>query len=197
MADPAAHAEALRGRRVIVAVTGGIAAYKTAALVSRLAQSGSEVTVLMTEAATRFVGPLTFESLSGRAVLSSIWQQVDRHDSQHVAVARGAELMVIAPASANTIAKLAAGICDNVVTTVAAALRRETPVLVAPAMNEQMWAHAITQRNMTTLREVAGYHVGGPGHGWQACRTEGAGRMSEPEAIFEAACELLGAPDAR
>lgn len=184
----------LTSRRIVVGVTGGIACYKSAALVSRLVQGGAEVTVLMTEAATRFVGPLTFESLSGRPVHTSQWEQVESHDSQHVALARSADLMVIAPASANTIAKLAAGMCDNVVTTIACALPEGTPLLLAPAMNVQMWENAITQRNIRALTELRRTGLVGPEEGWQACRTLGVGRMSEPEAIVEAIAEALKSP---
>ncbi len=181
----------LSSRRILVAVTGGIAAYKTATLVSRLAQAGAAVTVLMTESATRFVAPLTFQSLSGRPVFTSQWQAESDFASQHIATARAADLLVIAPCSANTIAKLAAGICDNVVTVVACALPRKTPVLLAPAMNAEMWEHPITQRNLATLQSTLGYHTVGPAEGWQACRTSGAGRMSEPEEIFERVAQLL------
>lgn len=181
----------LSGKRILVGLAGGIACYKTATVVSRLVQRGAEVTVLMTESATRFIAPLTFESLSGRQVYTSQWEQVESRDSQHVALARAADLLVIAPASANTVAKLAAGLCDNAVTTVACALPRSTPVLLAPAMNAQMWENPITQRNLDTLRQVLGYHTIGPETGWQACRTQGPGRMSEPEAIVEAVEKLM------
>jgi phosphopantothenoylcysteine decarboxylase/phosphopantothenate--cysteine ligase len=184
----------LSSKRIIVGVTGGIAAYKTCTVVSRLAQAGAEVTVLMTESATRFVGPLTFQSLSGRPVHTSQWEAVDHHDSQHIALARSADLMVIAPASTNTIAKLAAGMCDNVVTVVASALPRSpkpTPVLLAPAMNAEMWENPLTQRNLATLRDVMGWQTVGPNEGWQACRTKGAGRMSEPEEILEKIATML------
>jgi phosphopantothenoylcysteine decarboxylase/phosphopantothenate--cysteine ligase len=180
----------LADRAVIVAVTGGIAAYKSCALVSRLAQAGATVTVLMTEAATRFVTPLTFEALSGRPVHTSLWTQVEAHDSQHIALARNADLMIIAPATAHTIGRLAHGLCDDVVTTVACALPRgesPTPVLLAPSMNADMWANPLVQRNLETLREVLGYEIIGPETGWQACRTHGAGRMSDPETIYESA----------
>ncbi|MEX0744235.1 MAG: flavoprotein [Phycisphaeraceae bacterium] len=183
----------LAGRRVAVALAGGIACYKTATLVSRLAQAGAEVRVLMTESATRFVTPLTFQSLSGKPVLTSIWQSDDKPDSQHVGVARSCDLLVIAPATADLLAKLAAGLADDVVCLVAAAMPRETPVLLAPAMNAQMWESPITQRNLTTLRELLGWRVVGPESGWQACRTLGAGRMSEPEAIYDAVCDQLSA----
>src|SRR5437762_1047986 len=130
------------GRKVIVAVTGGIACYKACTLVSRLVQAGAVVRVLMTEAATRFVGPLTFQSLSGNSVITNAWQADDRPDSQHVGLARWCELLIIAPASADIIAKLAAGITDDVVSLTACALPRfpkPTPVLLGPAMNAQMW----------------------------------------------------------
>ena len=182
----------MNGKRIIVAVTGGIACYKACTLVSRLAQAGAEVTVMMTESATRFVQPLTFESLSGRPVLTSLWEAEDAYDSQHISLARGCDLVIIAPATANTLAKLAHGICDNLVTTVLAALPRDTRVLVAPSMNAQMWENPITQQNVATLESVLGWQRNGPEEGWQACRTKGAGRMSEPEKILEVAVGVLG-----
>lgn len=192
--DPHPASSPLQDRRILLGVCGGIACYKTAGLVSRLAQSGAEVTVLMTRAATQFVTPLAFESLSGRPVHTSLWEQAQHHEAEHIALARSAELMVIAPATANTIAKLACGICDDTVSTVATALPRSphpTPVLLAPAMNTMMWEHPITQRNLRTLREVLGYQTIGPDAGWQACRTRGAGRMSEEEAVVQRVGELL------
>lgn len=189
MTDVASHS--LTDRRVIVALAGGIACYKTATLVSRLVQRGALVRVLMTEAATRFVAPLTFQSLSGQTVLTSVWDADDRPDSQHIGLARWAELMVIAPATANTIGKLAAGLSDDVVTLTAGALPAATPLLLAPAMNADMWANPITQRNLATLRDLRGIHTVGPEEGWQACRTTGAGRMSEPGVILDAVIGLL------
>jgi phosphopantothenoylcysteine decarboxylase/phosphopantothenate--cysteine ligase len=176
---------------ILLAVTGGIAAYKVCTVVSRLAQAGAHVTVMMTESATRFVTPLTFQSLSGRPVYTSQWQSDEAHDAQHIALARAPRLMVFAPASTNTIAKLAHGICDNLVTTVAAALPRHTPVLLAPAMNAMMWDHPLTQRNLATLRDVLSYHTVGPSTGWQACRTQGTGRMAEPDEILDHIARLL------
>lgn len=196
--DPATHAPrpapgelCWNRRRVLVALTGGIACYKTATVVSTLAQAGADIRVLMTEAATKFVGPLTFQSLSGKPVIDSIWQAEDRPDAQHVGLAQWAELLIIAPATANIIAKLAAGLCDDVVSLAACALPRTTPVLIAPAMNAQMWENPITQRNMHTVTETLGYHTTGPESGWQACRSKGVGRMSEPQAIIEAAAAIL------
>ena len=184
----------LSGRRIAVALSGGIACYKTATLVSRLVQQGTEVRVLMTEAATHFVGPLTFQSLSGRSVLTSVWQSDDHPDSQHVGVARWCELLVIAPATADLIAKLAHGLTGDVVTLVVCALPSTpggTPLLVAPSMNADMWANPIVQKNVATLKDLPNCTLIGPEDGWQACRTEGAGRMSEPETIFEAVVKLL------
>lgn len=195
-ADPlepdAAHAAPWRGRRILVALTGGIACYKTATLVSRLVQGGADVRVLMTDAAARFIGPLTFQSLTGKPVVTSAWEANDFLDSQHIGLARWCELFIIAPASADIIAKLAAGITDDIVSLTACALPRPTPVLLAPAMNADMWANPIVQRNMETVMHVLGYRTVGPDEGWQACRTQGAGRMSEPQAILAAAVALLG-----
>lgn len=182
----------LNSKRVLVAVTGGIACYKSAALVSKLVQAGADVRVIMTDAAMKFVGPITFQSLTGKPVVTSMWQADDQPESQHVGFARWCDLMLIAPASADMIAKLAAGLCDDVVSLTACALPRATPMLLAPAMNADMWASPIVQRNMQTLADLLGVHVVGPEQGWQACRTQGAGRMSEPEAILEATAHLCG-----
>ena len=179
-------------RKVIVAITGGVAGYKVATLVSRLVQSDAAVRVLMTDAATRFVGPLTFESLTGQNVITSIWQSPEHRESPHVALARWCDLLIVAPASADIIAKLAAGICDDIVSLVSCALPGTTPVLLAPAMNEQMWSNPVTQRNVSTVKGILGYHCVGPTEGWQACRTNGPGRMSEPQDIEQAARALLG-----
>ncbi len=181
----------LAGRRILVALSGGIACYKVAEIVSRLAQADVEVTVLMTEAATRFVAPLTFQALSGRPVYTSMWQHIEAHDPQHISLARAADLMVIAPCTMDTIAKLAQGRADDVVSLVCAGVDREkTPVLLAPSMNAEMWAQASTQRNYQQLL-ADGFEMIGPGTGWQACRTEGAGRMSEPAIILKQIIHLL------
>ena len=179
-------------RRVLLGVTGGIACFKAAALTSRLAQAGAEVRVVMTEAATRFVTPLTFESLSGHPVISDFLRPTDKDgESAHIGVARWCELLIVAPATADTLARLAAGLSDNAVVLAAAALPAATPVLLAPAMNEQMWENPINQRNLATVKDLLGHRTVGPGKGWQACRTVGAGRMSEPEAIMEAAERVM------
>jgi phosphopantothenoylcysteine decarboxylase/phosphopantothenate--cysteine ligase len=179
-----ARAQAFQGRRIVVGVTGGIAAYKTATLVSRLAQAGAEVTVLMTEAATRFIAPLTFQALSARPVYTSMWEHVESQDPQHISLADAAHAVVIAPCTMDCLAKLAAGLTDDVVTLVVSAVdRSRVPVLLAPSMNSVMLAQASTQRNLRTL-EADGFRFIGPGEGWQACRHVGAGRMSEPDEIL-------------
>lgn len=181
----------LSGKRIVVALTGGIACYKVATVVSRLVQRGADVRVLMTDSATRFVGPTTFQALSAKAVLTSVWQADDHPDSQHVGVARWCDLMVIAPATANIIAKLANGLTDDIVSLTACALPNSTPLLLAPAMNADMWANPIVQKNVATLDGLDHVTMVGPESGWQACRTEGAGRMSEAEAILDTVLELL------
>lgn len=191
MTDSAASPSDFHGRRIIVGVTGGIAAYKTAHLVSRLAQAGAEVVVCMTDAATKFVAPLTFQSLSGRPVYTSAWEHIEAHDPQHINLASNADAAIVAPASMDFLAHLAHGFADDVVTLVLSAVdRARTPVLLAPAMNAVMWSQPATQRNIAQLM-ADGYQTIGPEEGWQACRAVGPGRMSEPEAIFERVRELL------
>jgi len=183
----------LRGARVFVGVMGGIAAYKTAALVSRLAQAGAEVTVAMTPGATRFVTPLTFQSLSALPVYATPWEHIESQDPQHISLASKADIAVVAPCTADGLARLATGRCDDVVTLILAAIdRRKTPVLLAPAMNTVMWEQPANQRNVTQLT-ADGFSFIGPEDGWQACRNLGKGRMSEAEAILNEAARLLAA----
>ena len=179
-------APSVKGRRIVIGVTGGIAAYKTCTVVSRLAQAGAQVTVLMTENATKFVTPLTFQALSANPVYTSAWEHVESKDPQHVSLARDAALVLIAPCTMDCMAKLAHGMTDDIVALVLSATdRRKTPVLLAPSMNDAMWNQPSTQRNLQTLI-ADGFEMVGPGEGWQACRTNGTGRMSEPEVLLEA-----------
>lgn len=179
-------ANPFQDKRIIVGVTGGIAAYKTATVVSRLAQAGAQVTVLMTEAATHFVTPLTFQSLSGRPVYTSAWEHIESQDPQHISLAQRADAAVVAPCTMDCMARLAQGNTSDIVTLVLSAVdRTRTPVLLAPSMNSVMWAQPSTQRNLATLTGD-GFTIVGPGDGWQACRNVGTGRMSEPEAIVAA-----------
>lgn len=186
-------ADSVRGKRIIVGVTGGIAAYKTAMVVSRLAQAGAEVTVAMTEAATKFVTPLTFQALSARPVYTSSWEHIESKDPQHISLADAADAAIVAPCTMDCMAKLATGRTDDVVTLILSAIdRRKTPVLLAPSMNSVMWEQPSNQRNLRTLVDD-GFRIIGPGEGWQACRHVGTGRMSEPETILaQVAAALSG-----
>jgi phosphopantothenoylcysteine decarboxylase/phosphopantothenate--cysteine ligase len=189
--DPGVLAGRVSGRRLLVCVTGGIAVYKAATVVSRLAQAGASVTVAMTASATRFVTPLTFQALSGRPVYTTPWEHIESHDPQHIALASGLDAALVSPCTMDCLARLATGRADDVVTLLLSAVdRAKTPVLLAPAMNETMWAQASTQRNVRTL-EGDGFRFVGPGSGWQACRKVGVGRMAEAEEIVSALLDLL------
>jgi len=177
---------------ILVAVTGGIAAYKTATLVSRLVQNGAKVTVAMTPGAMQFITPLTFQALSARPVYTNSWEHIEAHDPQHISLARSLAAAVVAPCTMDTMARIATGRADDVVTLILSAIdRSRTPVLLAPSMNEVMWSQPATQRNAELLR-ADGYTLVGPDDGWQACRTTGSGRMSEPEQIARALREAIG-----
>jgi phosphopantothenoylcysteine decarboxylase/phosphopantothenate--cysteine ligase len=180
---------------VIVALTGGIACYKVAHVVSALTQEGVEVTVAMTDAAQRFVTPLTFQALSGRPVYTSPWEHLESLDPQHIALATAAEAMLIAPCTMDMLAKLAAGRADDIVSLIVSAIDLDsTPILLAPSMNAVMYGQPSTQRNLKRLAED-GFRIIAPATGWQACRTEGIGRLPEPEVLLAAVREVLGAAD--
>ena len=180
----------LTGREIVLGVTGGIAAYKSAQLVSRLRHSGANVHVIMTRNATEFVSPLTFQTLSANQVVTDTFQAPEYWNVEHVALAKLAEVFVIAPATANIMAKMAAGIADDMLSTTV--LATKAPVLLAPAMNTGMWTAAATQENLRKL-QARGIHFTGPDSGVLACGDEGAGRMSEPDTIYEAICSILNA----
>ncbi|MFQ5591439.1 MAG: flavoprotein [Phycisphaerae bacterium] len=180
----------LCGYEVLVAVCGGIAAYKVCSIVSALVQRGSGVSVAMTAAARKFVGPLTFQALSGRRVLTSLWSSEEPADVQHVGRTDAADLMLIAPATANIIGKTAAGIADDLVSTLAVSMT--SPVLLAPTMNDRMWANKVVQENLLRLKE-RGFVVVGPSDGWLACGSVGPGRMAEPADILNAVETMLKA----
>ena len=170
-------------KRVLLGVTGGIAAYKSAELVRRLREQGAEVQVVMTEGARQFVGPLTFQALSGRPVRSDLWDATAEAAMGHIELARWAERIVIAPASADFLARLAHGHANDLLSTLC--LATDAPIAVAPAMNRLMWANAATQANVATLR-ARGVTILGPAEGEQACGETGAGRMVEPAEILAA-----------
>src|SRR6476646_9057550 len=154
--------QALKGREVVVAVCGGIAAYKVADVVSKLVQAGAGVTVCMTAEAQRFITPLTFKALSGRKVRTGTFDLVDTSDPQHIGLTERADLMLVAPATNNVIAKVAHGLCDDLVSLMVCAAA--CPVVFAPAMNNRMWAHPIAQENVERLQKI-GYTFIGPDAG--------------------------------
>ena len=172
----------LSGKCVVVGVTGGIAAYKTCEVVSRLKKLHADVRVIMTKNATEFVSPLTFQSLSHNPVSVDTFANIQTWEIEHIALAQRADVFVIAPATANIIGKLACGIADDMLSTTVMATH--APVLIAPAMNTAMLENAATQQNMRTLSE-RGMRFIAPGTGMLACGTSGAGRMSEPSQIVD------------
>ena len=173
----------LRGQRLLLCVCGGIAAYKAAELVRRLGDGGAQVQVAMTDNAQRFVGAQTFQALSGRPVRTSLWDAAAEAAMGHLELARWADRVVIAPASANTIARLAHGLADDLVSTLC--LATTAPLTLCPAMNHRMWLHPATQANIALLRE-RGAAVIGPEDGPLAEGESGPGRLAEPATIVAA-----------
>jgi phosphopantothenoylcysteine decarboxylase/phosphopantothenate--cysteine ligase len=173
----------LAGKRVVLGVTGGIAAYKSPDLVRRLRDRGAEVRVVMTASAEHFVTSLTFQAVSGRAVRTGLWDEAAEAAMGHIELARWADLVVVAPATADFMARLSAGMAGDLLTTLC--LATEAPVRLAPAMNRLMWAHPATVRNAADLR-ARGVELLGPASGGQACGETGEGRMLEPLEIVAA-----------
>ncbi len=171
----------LSNREILLGVSGGVAAYKAADLCSRLVQLDAKVTVIMTESAHQFIGATTFEALTGRPVYSHAFTAHEHFQGEHIGLARRAHLVVIAPATAQTIARLAHGMADDLLSTTV--LVTTAPVVVAPAMNCNMWEKPAVQRNVTQLVSD-GYHIVGPEEGWLSCGQIGAGRMADPGLII-------------
>jgi phosphopantothenoylcysteine decarboxylase/phosphopantothenate--cysteine ligase len=181
----------MRGKHVLLGVTGGIAAYKSAELVRRLVERGAEVQVVMTAAAREFIGATTFQALSGRPVRDSLWDAAAEAAMGHIELARWADLVLVAPASADFLARLAGGRADDLLATLC--LATSAPIVVAPAMNQQMWANAATQANVATLAQRK-IRIVGPASGEQACGEVGPGRMLEPTEIADLVEPLLIGP---
>jgi phosphopantothenoylcysteine decarboxylase/phosphopantothenate--cysteine ligase len=179
----------LAGKRVLLGITGGIAAYKAAVLCRLLVKAGADVRVVMTESACRFVTPVTLQALSGKPVFTDMWDPRVADNMAHIELSRDRELVVIAPATADFIAKIANGLADDLLSTLC--LARECPLMLAPAMNRQMWENAATRRNVDTLR-ADGVAMVGPEAGDQACGETGMGRMLEAEAIFAEVAAAFG-----
>lgn len=180
-----------RDREIVVAVCGGIAVYKVADVVSKLVQAGAGVSACMTENAQEFVAPLTFQALTHRPVHVSMWQDQGPSALDHLSIAERASVILVAPATANILGKVANGICDDLTSTLICAAA--CPVLFAPAMNTRMWQNPITQENVDRLRRH-GYHFVGPEEGFLAERTIGPGRLAEPSVIIEALAGVLARP---
>ncbi|MFQ5731200.1 MAG: flavoprotein [Planctomycetaceae bacterium] len=178
----------MQGHEIVLGVTGGIAAYKAADLCSKLMQGGAAVTAVLTEVAERFIGRTTFEALTGRPVYGDLFSPREHPIGEHIGLARRAELLIVAPASANFLAKAASGLADDLLSTLT--LAATCPVLLAPAMNTEMWNKSAVQRNVAQLRDD-GFHFADPGSGWLSCGQVGAGRMAEPEEIVGLANEIL------
>jgi phosphopantothenoylcysteine decarboxylase/phosphopantothenate--cysteine ligase len=181
-----------RDRTVVVGLAGGIACYKACDVVRLLVREGLRVRVVMTRGATRFVTPLTLQALSGNPVGTDVFDLTQESEIGHIRTADEADVVLIAPATADVLAKMAHGIADDLLTTII--LATKAPVLVAPAMNVHMWEHPATQANVRTLRE-RGVETVGPGVGSLACGYEGAGRLAEPDEIVEDVLRLLTPPD--
>ncbi|MCI8294849.1 MAG: bifunctional phosphopantothenoylcysteine decarboxylase/phosphopantothenate--cysteine ligase CoaBC [Lachnospiraceae bacterium] len=179
----------LRGKTVLLGVTGGIAAYKIPNLASMLVKSGADVFVLMTENATNFITATTFETLTGHKCVVDTFDRAFEFNVEHVALAKKADLLLVAPATANVIGKLAHGICDDMLTTTALACK--CPKLIAPAMNTRMYESPILQDNLKICQGY-GMQVIDPSHGHLACGDTGAGKMPEPEVLFDHICQEIG-----
>lgn len=181
----------MSSREIVVGCSGGIAAYKTAALVSQLVQQGCGVSVVMTAAAREFIGPATFAALTGRPVLERVFEENAHPLGAHIELAQRGQLLCIAPATANLLAKAATGLADDLLSTLI--LSFTGPVLMAPAMNCEMWDKPVVQRNVEQLRRD-GIHFVDPEEGWLSCRQRGMGRMAAPEKVLAAIEALLERP---
>ena len=181
----------LKGKTVLLGVTGGIAAYKAAALASALIKQHAAVEVIMTQHATEFIAPLTFEQLTGRKVMVNTFDRNYVHQVEHISLAQRTDLVIIAPATANTCAKLAHGLADDMLTTTVLACR--CPKLIAPAMNTNMYENPVTQDNLETLRHY-GWEVIAPASGRLACGAVGAGKLPEPEELLQSVLRHLALP---
>lgn len=175
-------------KEVLIGISGGIAAYKVADLTSQLMQRGARVTVVMTAAAQQFIGKTTFEALTGRPVYTELFAPQEHFLGEHIGLARRAACYLIAPATANTLAHLAQGLAPDLLSTLALAVT--CPILVAPAMNNEMWSKPPVQRNIAQL-QADGIETIGPGSGWLSCQARGPGRMAEPATLLRRLEELL------
>jgi phosphopantothenoylcysteine decarboxylase/phosphopantothenate--cysteine ligase len=178
----------LGGLNILLGVSGGVAAYKAIDLASKLRACGANVKTVMTENACRLVRPKSFEAITASPVFTSLWGQPEGHKISHINIVDWADIVIVAPATANIIGKIANGICDDLLSTVLCACWAK-PTLLAPAMNDNMWSNPAVQRNVKRAKEM-GFELTGPEAGRLACGEEGTGRMSEPQDILEAITKM-------
>ncbi|MBU0974359.1 hypothetical protein KKD03_01525 [Patescibacteria group bacterium] len=187
----------IKDKKIIIGVTGGIAAYRICSLINKLKKKGADVKVIMTDAATKFVTPITFQCLTNHPVHTSTFDTINKSDVEHIKLAGWCDLFLLAPATYNTINKIVSGIADNLLTTVISALPKKTPVLIAPAMNCHMWENSIMQNNIERLAEIkidakeSKYSFVGPQKGMLACGYEGEGVLEKNEEIIKSIDELM------
>ncbi len=174
----------LERNNILIGVTGGVAAYKTLDLASKLTAQGYKLKTVMTENACRLIGPKTFEAVTASAVYTDMWATTEDFKISHIALADWADIVVVAPATANIIAKAANGICDDLLSTMLCTCWKK-PTILAPAMNNKMWENPVVQANIEKLKQI-GFEIIGPATGRLACGTEGIGRMTEPQEILDA-----------
>lgn len=181
----------LKGKKIIVGVTGSIAVYKSCSLVNNLLAEGAEVRVVMTESAKQFVTPLTFQSLTNHPVYDDLWNPADLHTVEHISLSHWADVVVVAPITANTLAKLSFGMADNLLTTIVLASLATTKIILAPAMNVCMWDNPLTQENIARLTKTQRFTFVDPRSGVLACRDEGKGKIAETKDIIDSIIKSL------
>jgi len=181
----------LKNKKILIGVTGGIAIYKICTLVRLFVKDGAQVKVVMTENAAKFISPMTFQTLTGFPTYVSMFPPRDSNALDHINLARWADVLILAPATANTIGKIANGIGDNLLTTVILALPEKTPLVIAPTMNVNMWENVLTQENIKKLKKRDNCYIIGPTTGLLAEGIKGKGRMVEPEEIFKITKKIL------
>ncbi len=181
----------MKDKKIIIGISGGIAIYKVCSLVRLFIRNDIHVKIIMTKAATKLISPLTFQALTGSVVYTNMFKSITDESLKHISLADWCDIFILAPATANTIGKIANGIADNLLTTTVMALPKIKPVVFAPAMNKNMWEHSILQRNIKILNEIHNYHIIEPEIGLLAIGYEGKGKLANVSKIFDLSKELL------
>jgi phosphopantothenoylcysteine decarboxylase/phosphopantothenate--cysteine ligase len=183
--------KSLDEKKILLGVTGGIAAYKACTLVNMLIARKAQVRVVMTENSKKFVTPLTFEALSNHPVYDDLWNSIDKHSIEHISLSHWPDIIIISPATANTIAKIALGLADNLLTTIVLASLPKIKVIIAPAMNSNMWCNDLVQKNINILKKIDKFEFIEPRSGILACRDEGKGKIADNEVIMNFVEKIL------